>query len=71
MNWEMTEGGRCRTLTDGHNPRIYNRQWMCKGCNNWTGDEDVIWARPNGVLDTDRGDPWCIDCVPEETDDAS
>lgn len=60
------EGANRRVLSDDSNPRIYVEEWRCSDCGVWVPSDEVVWAGPDGILDTDRGDPWCVSCVPTE-----
>ena len=63
---ETSENGRRHIITDDANPRIYAERWKCTGCGCFEDAEEIVWARPDGTLDTDKGDPYCVSCVPDE-----
>ena len=58
--------GRRRIISDDENPRIYRGEWRCYDCGMWVASEEVVWAAPDGELDTDCGLPWCVSCLPAQ-----
>lgn len=40
--------------------------YKCIQCGKEVGEEEVIWARWDGTLSTDNGDPYCQSCLPEQ-----
>jgi hypothetical protein len=55
-----------RTISDDENPRIYYTEYACYTCGSWLREDEVIWAKEDGTLDTDKGNPYCDCCLPSE-----
>lgn len=63
----------------GHEVRMANNVaqrhsctfWKCSGanCEAWVEESEAVWATKSGKLDTDKGDPYCDSCVPQEEED--
>ena len=64
----VSENGRRHIVIDDANPHIYDERWKCTGCGCFEAAENVLWARADGTLDTDRGDPYCVSCAPEQAE---
>jgi len=62
----ISEDGRHKVTEDDMNPRCRCEEWKCHACGEWVDDDDVVWANEDGTLSTDTGNPYCMDCVPEE-----
>ena len=57
--------GNHKVTYDDMNERVRYEEWKCK-CGDWVDDDDVIWAMPDGTLDTDKGEPFCDVCLPQD-----
>ena len=57
-----------RIIQDNLNGRIYNEEYKCHDCGNWINEQEVIWALENGELNTEKGNPYCDECLPSEED---
>ena len=55
-----------KTISDDLNPRIYYTEYACECCGVWLREDEIIWALPNGELNTDKGNPYCDNCLPIE-----
>lgn len=44
-------------------------EWCCVGCGKWLCTDDVVFARPNGELSVEFGDPHCTHCLPPQPED--
>lgn len=53
-----------RIVSDDENPRVYREEWRCRGCGAWIALDELVWADDQGKVDTDRGAPWCVSCLP-------
>jgi hypothetical protein len=60
------EKGRKKVTYDPLNPRIYTEEWKCHECQTWIDQDEIVWAMENGTLSTDRGNPYCVECCPQE-----
>ena len=65
MSLKQETNGNNRVTYDEFNERCRVEEWKCK-CGDWIDEDEVIWAKPNGELNTDVGDPYCEVCLPEE-----
>jgi hypothetical protein len=54
-----------RVVNDGKYDRT---EVKCNECDEWVDEEVVLWATKKGVLDTEKGLPWCEGCCPEQPD---
>lgn len=45
------------------------RYYKCAKCGTMLHEEIVIWALPDGTLNTDTGEPYCDACLPEQPDE--
>lgn len=66
MIQEISRDDRHKLTYDDMNERCQFEEWRCFECDNWVDADEVIWATPDGQLDTDKGNPYCDSCVPEE-----
>ena len=66
MSMVHEETENWRVTFDEFNERCRHEEWKCKGCGEWVDDGDTVWSMPDGVLNTDKGDPYCCSCVPDE-----
>lgn len=41
----------------------------CHGCGATLDENEITWARPDGSLSVDDGDPYCDNCLPEQQED--
>jgi len=65
MQQKISEDDRHKLTFDDMNERCQFEEWRCTECDEWTDDDDVVWATEDGELDTDKGKPYCCSCVPE------
>jgi hypothetical protein len=55
-----------RIIQDNINGRIYNEEFKCHACGTWINEQEAIWAKENGELNTTEGNPYCDECLPSE-----
>jgi hypothetical protein len=64
------EANGVRHTYDDANPRCQMTEYECIGkCGVWMDEDEVIWATPDGRLNTDTGSPFCEACLPADPDD--
>lgn len=72
MTWEIETNPN--GLSRRHVESSSGREWLeyscAGGCGEWLGEDEVIWARRDGTLDTDTGLAWCDGCLPPEPEEA-
>ena len=67
-NWSGVAMIYCRGCEDRRAEKFDDIE-NCAICDSVVVEDDIVWYNPEtGRLDTDKGEPYCVGCVPSETE---
>jgi len=69
MAQEISNDDRYKRTYDDMNERCQLEEWRCHKCNEWMDADEIVWATEDGELNTDKGNPYCDSCLPEQGDE--
>ncbi len=65
-NWSGVMMVYCRGCEDRRAEK-FDDVFDCVICGEVVVEDDIVWYNPEtGRLDTDKGEPYCVRCVPEQ-----